>query len=527
MKNLISLSLLGFLLLNSGLATASTADHSEFEELNGPFASGPEVTQACIDCHNKASDEFKHSIHGTWEYSHPKTGQKLGKRTVINAFCGNVVSNEPRCTSCHASYGWKDMTKNPPSAAEDAKVDCLVCHDTTGTYSKWPTGAGHPLYEPKTKKGNTHMPPDLAKVAQNVGMPQRENCGSCHFYGGGGDNVKHGDLSSALNQPTKDVDVHMDKDGLNFSCSKCHVTEDHKWAGSHYNLRATDKEGTGKPGERRNSASCESCHGLEPHPKDKVVGLKLNHHVERIACETCHIPEFAKGGIATKTYWDWSKVDKTGKTGEGIEDYVQGDGKHRHGYMKHKGIFKYGENIKPHYAWFNGEIEYSNTERKIDPSKVVEVNIINGSHDDPDSRIWPFKRMEGRQAYDKIGNNLVYTNVWGPKTDTALWTNFDWQKSITAAMTKAGKPYSGEFGFVDTYMYWPTTHMVASKEKTLECEECHSKEGRLQDLEIPYMPGTGKTKSLDLLLILAVLATLAGVFGHAVIRTVTGLARKK
>ncbi len=94
-------------------------------------------------------------------------------------------------------------------------------------------------------------------------------------------------------------------------------------------------------------------------------------------------------------------------------------------------------------------------------------------------------------------------------------------------MSKAGKPYSGEFGFVDTYMYWPTTHMVASKDKTLECEECHAKEGRLKDLEIPYMPGTGKTKSLDLLLILAVLATLAGVFGHAVIRTVTGLARKK
>jgi octaheme c-type cytochrome (tetrathionate reductase family) len=321
--------------------------------------------------------------------------------------------------------------------------------------------------------------------------------------------------------------VHMDKEGLNFSCSKCHVASDHKWAGSRYNMMATDKDGTGKPGERRDSASCESCHGLEPHSKSKVVGLKLNHHVERVACETCHIPEFAKGGVATKTSWDWSKVDKTGELGKGAEDYVQGDGEHRHGYLKHKGVFKYGENVKPYYAWFNGVIEYTNTDQKIDPTKVVEVNKIRGSVNDSDSRIWPFKRMEGRQAYDKVNNNLVYNNVWGPTTDTALWTNFDWKKAITAAMDKAGKPFSGEYGFVDTYMYWPTNHMVAPKEKALKCQECHAKEGRLKDLEIPYMPGTGKTSRLDMISILAVLATLVGVLGHAIIRKVTTMARKR
>lgn len=513
------------LLIGTHQAHASTADHSEFEELNRPFTNGPEVTKACIACHNKAAGEVQHSIHGTWEFGHTKTGQKLGKRTVINAFCGNVVSNEPRCTSCHASYDWKDMNQEPPSATDDSKVDCLVCHDTTGTYSKWPTGAGHPIYEAVTKNGKTHTPPDLTEVAQNVGMPGRENCGSCHFYGGGGDNVKHGDLSSALVEPTADVDIHMNKDGLDFSCSTCHVAKDHNWAGSHYDMMATDTEGTGKPGERRQSASCESCHGLEPHSKTTVAGLKLNHHVERVACETCHIPEYAKGGVATKTFWDWSQVDITGKKGEGIEDYVQGDGKHRHGYLKHKGVFKYGENVQPHYAWFNGEVEYTNTDHKIDPSKTVEVNMIHGSVDDPDSRIWPFKRMQGRQAYDTVHNKLVYTNVWGPETDTALWTNFDWQKSITAAMEKAGKPYSGEFDFVDTYMYWPTTHMVASSDKAVECQECHAEEGRLKDVDIPYMPAAGKTRIIDMLSIIAIAATILGILGHAIIRLFTAKRR--
>lgn len=155
MKNALITSLAGLMLLVNGMADASTTDHMQFKELQGPFASGPEVTKACLACHNKAADEVRNSIHGTWEYDRPKTGQKLGKRNSINAFCGNVVSNEPRCTSCHPSYDWRDMNKEPPSATDDSMVDCLVCHDTTGIYSKWPTGAGHPLYKPKTKGGKT------------------------------------------------------------------------------------------------------------------------------------------------------------------------------------------------------------------------------------------------------------------------------------------------------------------------------------------------------------------------------------
>jgi hypothetical protein len=134
--------------------------------------------------------------------------------------------------------------------------------------------------------------------------------------------------------------------------------------------------------------------------------------------------------------------------------------------------------------------------------------------------------MQGRQAFDKLNNTLVYTQVWGPNTDTALWTNFDWQKAISTAMAKAGRPYSGEFGFVDTYMYWPTTHMVAPKEEAVKCRECHSEGGRLEEVEIPYMPAAGKTKQLDLISILAVLATLTGVLGHALFRWVATLTRK-
>ena len=39
----------------------STADHAEFDELDGPFASGPEVTKACLACHTEAGEQFMHS----------------------------------------------------------------------------------------------------------------------------------------------------------------------------------------------------------------------------------------------------------------------------------------------------------------------------------------------------------------------------------------------------------------------------------------------------------------------------------
>lgn len=82
-------------------------------------------------------------------------------------------------------------------------VDCLACHDRSGQYSKAATLSGHPPLEPvaeglKSITGAMAWAVDLSEAAQSVGMPGRDNCGNCHFYGGGGGNVKHGDLSSAL-----------------------------------------------------------------------------------------------------------------------------------------------------------------------------------------------------------------------------------------------------------------------------------------------------------------------------------------
>jgi len=128
----------------------STADHTKFKELDGPFATGPEVTKACLGCHTEASKQIHKTKHWNWDVVNPSTGRQLGKKNIINNFCGSVVSNEARCTSCHIGYGWEDGKFD---FAAQENVDCLVCHDTTTKYRKFTASAGQPAYEPRDMPG--------------------------------------------------------------------------------------------------------------------------------------------------------------------------------------------------------------------------------------------------------------------------------------------------------------------------------------------------------------------------------------
>lgn len=520
--------------------SAATADHSKFEILQQEFTSGPEVTQACLSCHTEAASQIQKSTHWTWQFDHTKTGQQLGKKHVPNVFCGSLKSNYARCTSCHIGYGWED--KDFDFTAEQ-NVDCLACHDTTTTYLKTEDGAGHPAYQDvfgkdgqlKIENNRPVKKVDLTHVARNVGPTSRATCGNCHFYGGGGDGVKHGDLDSSLIMPDRALDVHMDAEGLNFSCATCHTSDEHSVAGSRFDMQAHDRTGIDIPGSSHGGrASCESCHGSEPHPGS--INNKLNHHVEKVACQTCHIPEFARGGVATKTYWDWSqaatkmKYDENGQLALNArgkpEILFEFDEDGNMSYASHKGIFEHGEHVVPDYRWFNGTIEYTMLDDEIDPTQRVSVNKVMGDYHDADARIWPFKRMTGKQPYDKQTNRLLATNVYGPEGDDALWSNFDWPKALkvgqadAVATGEASHPFSGEFDFVDNEMFWPITHMVAPKEQALDCQSCHSRDGRLAGLGGFYMPGRDRAPWLDTLGWLAVLGTLGGAGVHFLARII-------
>lgn len=446
-----------------GICLASTAiagNHAGYVG-NGPFKTGPDVTKKCLECHSKEAKDFMKTSHWNWTKDQMVKGKKeaLGKKNVINNFCISLTGNWPRCTSCHAGYGWKDGSFDFTKAEN---VDCLVCHDTTGSYKKFPAGAGHPAYagenkEWPAKSGKMFPVADLVKVAQSVGKPNRATCGSCHFYGGGGDHIKHGDLDSSLTKPTADIDVHMGR--MNFTCQTCHKTKSHAIPGESLLVSQGDAA----------RVQCTDCHKAAPHKNGFY-----NKHAKKVACQTCHVPTIAKA-LPTKVWWDWSKAGQDIKPEHdkfGMETYA-----------KIKGEFRWNKDFAPEYFWYNGKVDRTLADDKIDPAKVVQFNRPLGDRNDPKALITPFKVMRGKQPYDKGNNVMATVKVFGPG---GYWATFDWNQAIANGMKAAGRPYSGTYGFVETSMVWKVNHMVAPKEKALKCNDCHGDKGRLDWKALGY-----------------------------------------
>ncbi|MCP5519397.1 MAG: tetrathionate reductase family octaheme c-type cytochrome [Verrucomicrobiales bacterium] len=427
--------------------------------------------QTCAECHPEAQAEVMHTVHWTWEHTDAETGQQLGKNNVINNYCIAVPSNEPRCTSCHVGLGYADKTFD---FSDSTKVDCLICHDTTGTYKKFPTGAGHPVYDQPMEfpagSGNLWPPVDLEYVAQNAGKTTRATCGACHFYGGGGNAVKHGDLDASLAFPSRELDVHMGNINLNFRCSDCHSrgVEGHDMRGSRYSKAGPDNQ------------LCEDCHTAAPHGGRG----DLNFHTARVACQACHIPTFARGGYATKMTWDWTTAGQKKPDGSNL---VIKNEKGEPIYDTQKGTFTWEENVVPDYVWFNGKVIYTTLDDLIDPAQIVTFNQLQGSVDDPTARIMPVKRFTGRQPYDAGNRTLAVPHLFGKDAD-AYWKSYDWDRALTAGMDYVGREYSGELGYVETEMFWMQNHMVAPADQALSCADCHVPRGRLDFAALGYPP---------------------------------------
>ncbi len=435
--------------------------HAQIKVLQQDFQSGPEVTKACLTCHKSAARQIHQTQHWKWEYVNP-AGQVLGKRHVVNNFCTSTATNMSGCASCHVGYGLKDSSFDFNS---EENVDCLVCHDTTGRYKKPPGLYGNVFakdMEVPPGSGKIVKGANLKAIAQAVGRTSRTSCGSCHFYGGGGDGVKHGDLDSSLEAPDADVDVHMDAKGLNFRCTACHRTLNHEVPGSRY-------------GPMNVAFTCASCHTSAPH-KDKDI----NKHDKIVACQTCHIPTFARGGVPTKMAWDWSTAGKRGPDGKPI---VRRDANGHQVYNAIKGDFVLAEDVVPAYAWFNGTVRYTLPGDRLDAKNgPVPINWFEGSPKDGKSKIWPVKVFRGKQAWDPVNRTLAVTHLAG-NDDTAFWKNLDWKKAVTTGMAAAKLPFSGQVGFIETYSMWPITHMVAPKAKALDCDSCHdNKDGRMKNV---------------------------------------------
>ncbi len=408
-------------------------DHTDL--MTDEYATGPEVTAACLECHEDAADQVMHTTHWTWESEpvmlpgrdEPVT---IGKANQINNFCIGIQGNWTGCTRCHTGYGW-DSAEFFETATED-NVDCLACHADMALYTKG--ASGQPI------EGI-----DLTAAAQSVSYPTRNNCGSCHFNGGGGNGVKHGDLDETLYFPTEDIDVHMGR--YDFQCVDCHQTEDHNIKGQSISVSVNDD----------NQVACTDCHSADLHEDERI-----NAHTDNVACQTCHIPQGAVRD-ATKMHWDWSTA------GQDIPEDP-------HVYLKIKGSFVYETGFMPNYLWYNGTADRYILGDKMDPTQSTPINMPLGDINEEDAKIWPFKIHYANQIYDPVNNILLQPKTVG---EGGYWTDFDWDQAARLGSEVTGLDYSGEYDFASTEMYWVLSHMVAPKENALQCNDCHGENGRM------------------------------------------------
>ena len=305
----------------------------------------------------------------------------------------------------------------------------------------------------------------------------------------------------------------MNAEGANFTCVRCHTTVAHKVSGRCYKHPASeDPSKSLVDDDQITRISCASCHTEKPHKP----GSKLNDHTDRVACQTCHIPEYARVK-PTKMLWDWSAA---GKLKDG-KPYTEEGPLGKHIYDSKKGIFVWEKNVVPEYLWWNGTLDYNLLTNKIDPSQVVYVNKVVGERSDPRARIYPFKLHKGKTPYDK-GNNTNGGHAFcSEMTILSYWKNFNWKNAVTTGMKYWNLPFSGEVGFVETNYYFPTTHMVAPKEASLQCAQCHMDDGRLAKLEGFYMPGRDHNGIVDGIGWIAVIGSIVGVGGHGLLRVIS------
>lgn len=479
--------------------------------LTGPFTKGQDVTAVCLKCHANAADDMLASAHYKWAGATPglvdKTGAvqndgSYGKKRGINNFCVAVPSNEGRCIECHAGYGDPAQKKAAYALPADPKnVDCLICHaDLSTGYIKAQKNWGLADVKPTTgctpacsatqvclsiAGAPTCVTPAatdtayqaklsdvLQKAAVSVRKPARENCGKCHFYAGGADNVKLGDLGSPLAAPTSpSVDVHMGKATSPLTCSDCHAAQT--------GFRHNQIKGTGVSVAMvsEGAVSCKDCHAT------LSTTMHTSEHLAKVSCQTCHIPSFSRQ-MPTKTNWDWSfagfkDCKYPGAPAEIVAACDTNPASANFGtakatvsgvdmdYSWQKGVFQMKQSVTPAYRWYNGTGTHAFTTgalasflptEGVTPAQPISLAAPAATRTSAGAQVTPFKLMGGRQPVMKDGSFLITPHLfgafglWGTRPDPTLATTTTSTSTIPVIPTvSTAAPAAAKYGTWASY----------------------------------------------------------------------------
>lgn len=471
-----------------------------FDQLGG--YKGPE---ACYACHPEAYQEMSESYHvhqgritADGEIAHdPAEAEDTGMYVRWYPLSNLDHQAEPEkhwkqmesifCAQCHPGGG---VLK--PYGLD---VDCLICHQKSGYkggrgLGLSPAGVdrnGRMIMSNGARLVSLMMAGadvagdmdrlDLSGIAAKamegvplrVGKPGPDNCNFCHWRTNGKRGTRYGMFKG------KPADVHYE---AGMRCQECHVTRNHRIG------KGKILDAIGTPELRGTMETCAGCHGRYPHEGPKADDIDL--HLERLACETCHIPKTypAAERISWLPGMDMEKMMKQyhwmmpiaklmgmatpEKMNQQIQEMVS-----CYKTMKKPGF-------RPTYAWYNPDV------------LVTEIPHPNADRNDPGARIWPFNVVE--TAFFSDGTDPEATaapdsHVNSHPVPKAFVSRAGGKGKEPTTLTEMRTWKDGAYDEAiirEPTMYFQQFHSIAPADEALGCNDCHTENGRLDFPALGY-----------------------------------------
>lgn len=384
----------------------------------------------CLECHPGEVQAFAASNHYLWQ----------GKLGAINDFCEYPDINlgpaklttvfgtqlDGGCLTCHAGLGER------PSSTNAKNADCLVCHAVE--YRRTLVNL----------KAGWRFAPDRAAMPATITIqeePARYACLTCHAYAGGGHNNKRGDISSALVNPTPDQDVHM---GNGMTCVDCHTTQSHHIAGRGVDMRIDE----GVP-----MRPCSDCHNPSQDHNDRLV-----RHLDKVACQTCHIPAYARA-FSTDVLRDFRAAEVNPR---GL----------------YEPVLTRQSNVIPTYAFWNGASGFYNFRQPAAANQLMAWPLGNIN----DGKLFPFKLHKAIQPQDLVLQAIL------PVKAGILFQTGNVDQAIRVGAQETGFDLSRGYTFVNTQRLMGIFHEMPSADLALRCADCHDTDARINFTALGYAP---------------------------------------
>lgn len=293
--------------------------------------------------------------------------------------------------------------------SEKDAIDCLICHAAVYDMNRKQV-----VTDPN---GRNRWDQDRSlTAAMSVVTPTAEACLRCHQHNFGGDiyidpagpefmdsqrnpghqrpRVMHpGSKRGTPYSPTWDVHA-----AAGLSCLDCHTTRGHLIAKgtSTTTIMANDLPAV--------EVACVDCHD-RPHDEGDEIGRALNEHLDRLACQTCHIPSLHPDNVTRRDFGETQF-----EADPGIHIY--------HDVIKEN---EPGRGIA--YVWWNGDATFLGNPIGDNPNGAGLYNFYEAKERWPEfadfdyagwfeevmrpiaragrpSKIHPMKRFNGRQHID-------------------------------------------------------------------------------------------------------------------------------